>query len=460
MAKPKPPTKKKSAAKAAEPKPSGELPTRMPSAFLRPDFGFNILDQPAAFMDTVHACMSTAIGRRKNRPTNFKTLAEIRRTMLPLRALAIQRLIGSYGIPQGVHVDLLGPEHIGKTSFVMWLLGGAMEMGCPTYLQETENKPMKQDRALRFLHTNPAIALKMSERLETAKVFSLQQSIEQLIVWVDTMRGRETASGKRSASVPMSVPLVAAIDTWTKLMSPKEAVGRQDYADNLDAKRTKEYREIGEGSNMGHSKWAAEFGRTLPNFLDQNNLILITVRHQFAKVDMTGPSYMSAEQGDMYNTTSTGGRAFGQNASIQLILGRKGSAKNGSGDIIGDHVRCRVHKQSYGPKGRMGEWILKNEGFHDSPTFIEPGLQFEEPWAKLMADEKLMGVRADGKHYTCEALNVIAGSARELCAALEANEELKFELGKSLKIDGYFNMVDEIRAEIAAEEAKNAEATS
>jgi len=468
---PKPP-KKTAKPKAAEPPPApatGALPfSPLPSALVKPNAGFNILDKGADYSKTVQACLRTAVGQKKNRPTNFKTLAEIRKAMMPLRHFPLQWLVGNYGIPQSAWIDILGPVHIGKTSFIHDLFGGAMEgLGAPCYLQETENKPLEPGRALRFLHSDPATALKMSESIYVDQAFSLRQSIEKLTDWVDVMRGRVTAASeaskgpRRSAAVPMHIPLIAVIDTWSKLMSPKEEVGRLDYDDNMKAENvTKNYKEIGEGSNMGHAKWAAEFARTCPAWLAANNVILITVRHQFTKVDMNakpGANY-NPEASDLFNDTSTGGKAINQNCSIQLIFGRKGIAKNGSGDQIGDVVVCRCHKNSYGPRSRRIEWIIQNEHFRDTETYLQPGFSFDDYFAASMATNKWLGVTADSKRYTCDLLGVTAVTAQELMRTLLVNQEMLLHLGKSLEINGYFDFVDKIRKDLADAEAAAAAA--
>ena len=456
------PTKKKTkkAAKKPAEKPAAKVaPAILPSdeilpAILQPRKStFHILEQPKSFMDQTKANMTATAVRRKNRPVDFKTLNEIRRDLVPVRDFMFQWLIDSYGIAQGTIVDILGAPHTGKTGLAHWLLGGFMDLfGAPCYMQNSEAKPYTADWGMRFLHSDPTKAILMSERLLTEPVFSLTHSIESLVSWVDSQRGRQVAN-RETKNVPLSTPLVAVIDTWSKLMNPKEEVGRYAYADNLKAEVAKNYKEIGEGSNLGHASFAAGMGRVLPYFLTVNNVILILVRHQFEKINMSkggGGSNMDAETAAKYNTTSTGGKSFDQNAALQFIMGRKGQAKNGSGDVIGDIIWCRCSKNSFGTKDRQIDWTLQNKEFRDRPDYIAPALLFSDFMGQKFTDEKWLGVQADKKRITCKALEVTDVAPAEFSAAFHANTDVMLDLGKRLRLSGYINIVDEIKKQIAA----------
>ena len=410
-------------------------------------------------MDTVKDCLTAALtsSKKKFRPANFQTVAETRRQMLPLRNFFLQYVIDAYGLPQHNIVDIMGAPHVGKTGLLHLIMGDAMTtMGSPCYIQHSEGKPYARDWAIRFLDTDPTAALHKADFLLTEAVHSLTHSIESLEAWVNSMRGR-AVPGRKTVNVPLEIPLVVGIDTWTKLMNPSEEAGRYVYGENMEAEQKKKRNEIGEGSNMGHAKFAAGMGRTLPAFLEQNNVILILVRHVFDKVDMGAKkgSSMSAETSQMYNTTSTGGKTFEQSAAVQFILGRKGQAKDGSGDLIGDIVRCRCSKNSYGEKGRIIEWILRNAKFRDTETYLQPAIDFDEGMGMWLATDKYLGVTVDSKRYSCKSLGVTAVPANELAAAFHANPQIQFTLGKKLKMGGYIDYVDEIKKQLkAAEDAK------
>jgi hypothetical protein len=463
--KPKKPAAKKPAAKKADAAPKAAEPKPQDSplllAIMRPrKSNFHILEQPLSFMEKTKKNMIATATRRKNRPVNFKTADEIRRDMLPVRNFMVQYLIDSYGVGENTMVDIMGAPHVGKTGLIHWLFGGFMEYGSPCYIQNTEAKPYTPDWAMRFLHTDPAIALGMLQRILTEPVYSLTHSIESLESWVKSQRGIDVED-RETRNVPKNIPLVVAIDTWSKLMNPKEEAGRYAYAENLSKEGKKARKEIGEGSNMGHASFAAGMGRTLPSFLAENNVILILGRHQFDKVDMSakpGGGNMSAEVSARYNTTSTGGKSFEQNAALQLIMGRKGQAKGAGGDVIGDIIWCRCSKNSYGTRDRVIEWTLQNKEFRDRADYISPALVFSEFMGQKFTDEKWLGTQADSKRLTCPALGVTAVTPTEFSAAFHANEPVMHQMGKMLRLSGYIDFVDEVKKQIAEQERLRKEA--
>lgn len=442
---PKNKAKTKTAKKTGASKTEDKVQTKAAGRAAR--YEFDILGDDA--QESIHEAseaLQAISERRKNRPTAFKTLAEIRRSMVLLRSFRMQHALGCYGLPEATLIEIIGGDHIGKSTLVHWILGGAMLQGIPAALQETENKPLTDDWAKRAMHSDPVIAAKMLERLRIFPgVFELGQMESNLYDWVRVMR--------EDVKVPLSTPLIMAVDSWSKLMNADESAGFYDYGDNMDAERKKKMKGTNEGSNFVHAKWAQAWCRKLPSFLAKNNVILIVVSHQNDAVDMSGgkTSYMSPEQGNLYNKKKIGGRAFNQNAAIQLIMTRAGVAKDGAGDKIGSIIKMRVDKNSYGPNNRTMEWILQNDKFTDTETFIEPSLVFHEDLGKWLADEKLLGITVTRKRYTCPELGLVNATSAELEAALLANEDVLNRLGNLLRIRGYENVVDKIKDELQAD---------
>lgn len=396
--------------------------------------------------DTLDAATEALLAmreRRKNRPTDFKTVTEIRRSMIPLRSFRMQYALGCYGLPEATLIEVIGGEHIGKSTLVHWISGGAMLQGVPCAIQETEGKALTPDWAMRAMHHDTATAQKMLKRLKVFEdVFELGQMEENLEDWVNVMRHK--------VGVPLSTPLFMAVDSWSKLMNPSEAAGFYNYGDFMEADAKSKRKDTNDGSNFVHAKWAQAWCRKLPSFLKANNVTLLIVSHQNDNVDMSGKSssFMSAEQGNLYNKKKIGGRAFNQNAAVQIILSRKGLAKDSAGDKIGTQIAMRVDKNSYGPNNRTMEWTLRNDKFMDTEDTIDSSLVFHEDMAKWMTDEKLLGLTASRKRYTCDDLGLVNATSEELEAALAARPEVLNALGKDLKIRGYENVVDKILNEI------------
>ena len=407
-------------------------------------YDFDILaDDGDASMELASDAILAMSERRKNRPTAFKTLTEIRRSMIPIRSFRMQYALGCYGLPEATLIEIIGGDHIGKSTLVHWLLGGAMLEGVPASLQETENKPLTADWAMRAMHHDPATARKMMSRLKIfPQVFELDQMEKNMEDWAKVMR--------EEVGVPLSTPIVMAVDSWSKLMNQSEAAGFYDYGDNMDAEQKKKRKDTNEGSNFVHAKWAQAWCRKLPSFLARYNMTLILVSHQNDAVDMSGgkTSFMTPEAGNLYNKKKIGGRAFNQNAAVQLIMSRTGLAKDSSGDKVGAVIKMRVDKNSYGPNNRTMEWILRNDKFVDTEDHIEQSLVFHEDLGKWMTDEKLLGVTASRKRFTCDDLGLINATSEELEAALYARPDVMNSLGRDLKIRGYNDVVDRIRDEL------------
>lgn len=414
-----------------------------PSGYYTPGraFGFNILDKDDdEFSEQIMESLTGMKERRKNRPTGFKSASEIKRSMIPVRDFRMQYVLGSYGLPQGTCIEIIGGEGIGKSTLLYWLGGGAMLAGSPFAIQETEGKALVPAWAGRAMHTDPKMANKMLKRMTVFEdTFSLDQMEENMMDWFKIMREK--------VGVPIETPIFMGIDTWSKLMSPSEAAGFQDYGDKLSAEEKKKFKATNEGSNLVHSKWAAAFCRRLPYVLNKYNAVLLNNCHQNAKINMNpgkGVSFMSDDQKLAYNKTKIGGNAFNQNAAVQLILTAKGGAKNSDNKIIGQRVGLRVDKNSYGPRDRTMEYEIINQGFKDTDNYIEPNIRFAKDLALWMTTEKLVGTTANRGRYTCESLGVINATAEDFATAFHANTEVVHQLGVDLHISGYDHTIDKI----------------
>ena len=423
-------------------------------------YSFDILaSENDDFVERTRESLETIRSKRTNRTAGFCAVSEIRQAMLPIRDFFMQHALGMYGFPQNALIDIIGPEGVGKSSLAFLLLGWALQSGCPCYYQETEGKQLPPDRILRMLSQDPKMAVRMLSRIGRDQVHSLPLSVEYFEDWVDSMRGRGSKQGRESMNVPMDTPIIAVVDSWSKLMNSGEAAGFYDAGDHMSEEAKKKYKAVGEGSNLGHAKFAQDWCRRLPYYLVENNVILIIIEHQNEKVSMSqspagqkaAPTFtqMSAETSAIFNKTKRGGRAFNQNSAIQLILARKSLAKFPDGKASGIIVRMRVDKNSFGPGGRVIEYEMRNEHRHDTDTYLEPAIQFHDSMAKWFADDKLCGTTVYQKRYTSDEIGVTSVAASEFCAAFHANTALVNRLGQQLKMEGYVDIVDRVLQQIA-----------
>lgn len=413
---------------------------------------FNLLEGPENVVEAARTGLEALSARRKNEPTAFRSLTDIRRNSIPLRHFYLQYLFGMAYLPSSTVIEAIGAEGIGKTTLAFYIAGEAAMGNVPVYYQETEAKLMPEEQIIRCLSRDPILAQKIFSRaIGKDSAHEIREAIGKFEDWALTLRGKTYVS--KDAVVPSINPLLGIIDTVSKLMAPGEAAGYHEYGDYQSEESKKKMKEVGGGSNLEHAKLFAAWCRRLPAFLEVNNGVLWLNSHQNDKIDMGGggASYMSADAGKLYNKTKIGGKAFNQNAAIQLILAPSTLAKNGSGEITGRMVKVRVDKNSFGPDNRVIEYELRNRYTEDSDTHLECPIRLDEGMAKWFADERILGTTVERKRYTCETLSVINGDGVDLAKALHANPETMQRLAKDLKIRGYEDPITEIEKEIKEE---------
>lgn len=410
------------------------------------DYGFHFLDSEEDYGDKFKIALDGAVSSRKNQSVSFKKMSEVQEGFaFPFRHFLLQYAVGQFGLPSQKIIDIIGAEGIGKSTLVMDMLGSAMDVGCPALYIECESKQIPPPRVMRALHPSITRAYKMLSRLRVEPVNSLDHMWQAMKDFVYIARG--TKGTKDTPRVPMHVPIVIAVDPWSKLLNPDEAAGFYNYGDNMSDAKKKKFKEISEGSNLGHSKWAHKWCRLLPAFLKQFNVLLIIVHHQNDKIDMggSGPSFMTPETSALYNKTRIGGKALHQNTALTLILSRKGLAKNGSGDITGNLINCRVAKNSLGHDNIKFYYELRTGFYNDTLTRMDPAINFNIGFATTCAEQKWMSTSVKGSKFSSPVLGVTEVSADDFCEAFNANQEVKFNLGKQLGINGYVDVVDNIK---------------
>lgn len=421
-----------------------------PPAGANIDYGFHFLDSDEDYGDKFKIALDSAVSSRKNQSVSFKKMSEVQEGFaFPFRHFLLQYAVGQYGVPPQKIIDIIGAEGIGKTTLVMDMLGSAMDVGCPALYIECESKLIQPARVMRALHPNISRAYKMLNRLRVEPVNSLDHMWQVMKDFVYVARG--TKGTKDTPRVPMHVPIVIAVDPWSKLLNPDEAAGFYNYGDNMSDAKKKKFKEINEGSNLGHAKWAHKWCRLLPAFLKQYNVVLIIVHHQNDKIDMSGGggvSFMSPEASALYNKTRIGGKALHQNTALTLILSRRGLAKNGSGDVTGNLISCRVAKNSLGHDNVKFFYEVRTGYYNDTLTHLEPAINYNLGFATTCAEQKWMSTAVKGSKFSSPVLGVTEVSADEFVAAFNANQEVKFNLGKQLGINGYVDVVDNIKTTI------------
>jgi len=430
------PRKKTTAKPAAKKKPVKKAPGG------KKGYSFDVLaDEQSGLVEATRQGLEGIRAMRKNYPTGFKTVAQMQKRMIPYRHFAWKYLTSCYGLPEGCMLELIGAENLGKTTLMLWLMGGAMASGSPCYYQETENKILREAWARRILHPNPTIANKMLARLGAEKAFSLEVMAKNMEDWLSVCRGRTAKKG--GFSVPIDTPLLVGVDTWSKLMPKTEALGFYDHGKNMTPEAKKNKQATGENSRPEGAKFAHAFGRRLPAMMDQENFCLVVASHQNDDFSMaTGPAAKYAVSlGDLYNKKKPGGRALNQNAAMQIIMGRGPLVKRGDRKV-GYTVKLRGAKNSYGADSRIIEMDVFTEGHEDTPELQSPAVSFDRWMCEFFVSEGILGTKVDSKRYSSAKLGVYNATPEEFSAVFHANEEALGAVCRAYNVFGYENAVD------------------
>lgn len=373
----------------------------------------------------------TLTALKKNKAITLDTLNTFDKPYLPFDHLGLQIGLNAKGLQSEKVYETIAAEGVGKTTLAFTIAGMGIKNNIPCLYIETENKPMLRDRIERCLSSDVALSKRMADTVITTKAFELNQA------W-DFIKTQLTALRETNETViPKEVPVFIIIDSFSKLMSKEQAQGRLNYGKYAENKKA--FKEAGEGTNFGHSKFAQWWCRELPNWLSENNAILWIVSHQNDKINMSsfgGGSLMDPDVAASFNKTKIGGRALNQNAAVQAIVTRKGFYKDGTTQV-GDKLCIKVAKNSYGPGNNQIEYMLKTRHTNDSVNYQEPCLNFDEGLADLLAFHGILGTTVTRKRYTCKSLGVDGATAKNFCEALHANEEAVTKIGAMFNIAGY-----------------------
>ena len=290
---------------------------------------------------------------------------------------------------------------------------------------ECEGKPMRPDHRRRIFSRDPELAEKIDNTITWLSARSLPEMHNAYTTWAKNLR----------KTVPLDIPAVVVIDPLGKLKTREEAEGRSDFGKGAAAKAKSKEKDVATGSNQGFAKFCHAWARVMPEEMEKYNLTIIVVNHQNTHIDMSGfgGAFVSAKRND----TTIGGKAIGQLAALRLTLTNLGDELTSDRRCIGKNVNVYVLKNSYGPRGREAQLLIKFSDFVDTEDELERVVQYDAALAKWFSDEKLYNLRIVSKRVTCEELNLVNATFKEFGRALEARPDIINELGIRYKIDGY-----------------------
>jgi len=395
--------------------------------------------KPAAFnlfesdiVGHTQEAISALRSKKRKEPLTLKSLADIMSYILEIDEFALQAIFGSRGLRGRTIFEIIAGEGIGKTTLTFQLFGALMRSNnspCLFINTEGENKLPSIERIKRALDPNPEVAEKMLQAVSIQDAFELRGAAEIFEEWVTTTREFLDENGGQD------VPMVVAIDTLSKIMSPNEAASIIPS----DSKTATKAKNLGEGSNLEFSKLIHEWCRRLFYMMQKYNVLLIPVSHQNTKIDMSGfGSPMSADVSAGYNKTKRGGKAVDQNSAMQITLKRTGFHKSSQNEVLGHKIQMRVVKSSVGADNKILDYFLKTTYTEDEPPDnLEQPLDFSEGLANMFVERKLLGTTVSRKRYTSDELGVDGVTSRAFSKEFKSRPDLVNKVGVILGIEGY-----------------------
>lgn len=436
---------KKTAKKTAK-KSSGEAPNFIPN--LAPPVDL-LSDEGADWMSNLNEELIATASRRKNRPVGFRTADQIVKECLPYRHFMLQYLTGTIGLPMGVHVDVVGETGIGKTTWVWDTMAFNLQRGCPTLVLNCEGKEPDKSRLIRCMSSDPVQAKRMMKAITSSKVTTLQRMDDEIQRWV---------KGVRAKGWPKRLPVQVAVDPISKLLADEEAAGFVNYGDFMKPEMIKKMKATGKGKIGMHAIFHHAFSRRMAAMSEEENMNLFLVHHQndesieasAAKARM--PSFMRNQMMESANnTTHIGGRASAQTASLILVFTRAGDAKGADKRMRGHIVNVNAFKNSYGPSKRMIRFELRTEHVQydrrdegGNMILLDRAVQYDGQFARMLADNTLLGTRVDSDVYASKELGVVGVTAEEFGAFVQADKAALQKLGQMFAIHGYVDPVNDI----------------
>lgn len=394
--------------------------------------------------------------RRKSnpRPAAFIPAALVKQRFLPKPHFLCQWLSDTYGYPSSGIVQIIGDPGCGKSTKVLSDMAHIMhEFNAPSlYLAcEGRDKMMGPDRMLRCMHHDPRVALNLLRNVTVDYVQSVVQLMPKLQQWAKAQR-KGFGSGKDAVpGIPMDIPLLAAVDPYSRLLSAAEAEGNITW-DKLGAEQA---HEPGTGSNFGHSKFAHEWARWLNSFCDEYNVLLFVIHQRTENVDFSAGGSagynVPAWKKRLTSYRYLGGNALDGLASEVLVMTSTELVYDQIRKVTtGRRVRARMCKQSHGIGERYAQWELRMLHEHDTDTFLEPPISYAQGMCTMLRDQKLLGTTiGDEDLVSVKELGLVGLTFTQADNIIHGRAGLIERLGEELKISGYYSLVDKLLRDVS-----------
>lgn len=363
----------------------------------------------------------------------FKSAADINREYLPVPWFALQYVFGKIGITANTFNEFIGQECVGKSSLAFALACNFIKNGIPVLYINTEAKTLEGSWLYRLAGRDKELGKKLIDRVLMDEYCPTYTEMDNRIRgWIKVMRGER--------KIPMETPLVFIVDSVTNLMSPEQAEGKVVSKEELSLKDKLKTLDKGVedisakpgGAATFMSAWTKQFTSTLTQF----NVTGILISGQSTNMSSMG-GFANTEGGASLNKTRVGGTALHKSAAIQCTITKRGMWKNSAQEHIGDMIRIRNVKNSYGPKVADVVYHLRNKDWKDGPLTVDQAIDMSEALGEILVSSGVFGFTVNRKKYTSIPLGIEQVSAKELEELVNSDEELQIKLGQALGISGY-----------------------
>ena len=302
---------------------------------------------------------------------------------IPTGSVTLDFALGIGGIPKGRIVEIFGPESSGKTTVALHIMAEVQKLGGTAAFIDAEHA------------------------LDPVYSKALGVDIDNLLV-------SQPDSGEDALEICEALARSGAVDAIV-VDSVAALVPRQEIEGDM-----------GQSMVGVQARMMSKAMRKLSGVISKSNCVVIFINQIREKV---GVIYGNPE-------TTTGGRALKFFASVRIDIRKTEQLKDGN-DIYGNHVKCKIVKNTVAPPFRTAEFdILYGKGISRSGEVLDLAIALEVvqksgSWFSFEGERIGQGKENVRKllESNPELLEAIEGKVRDCnhAGALDA-EEPEFEL--------------------------------